>query len=255
MTTRLKTLGVAAAAAAIAISTAITAYADEPTTEPAPAPGSAATPTYSAPVPDVHGSGCDALKEELQPGGLDAIFKQPASVAIASIPSLSTYSSALAGGLNPAVNVAAVLDNGPYNVFAPTDEAFAKLEPAELEALKADPERLTALVYYSMALGLLGPDDVHGKLTSQEGKQITVTGKGGDIKVDDTAKVVCAGVTAQNAKIYLIDTVLSPDNALPGTATTTTSPTETTEATETTETTTEVAETTTESPDASAAAE
>src|SRR5690606_2316066 len=119
MTTRLKTLGVAAAAAAIAISTAITAHAEEPTTEDAPG------------APDVHGSGCDALKEELGPDGLDRIFKQSASAAIAAIPSLSTYSSAISGGLNPAVNVVNVLDNGPYNVFAPTDEAFAKLDPAE----------------------------------------------------------------------------------------------------------------------------
>ncbi len=232
MTTRLKTLGVAAAAAALAISTAITANADEDevTIEP----------------PAVHGSGCDAIKAELAPTGLDGLFKQPASAAIAAIPSLSTYNAAISGGLNPAVNVVGVLDNGPYNVFAPTDEAFSALDPAEFEALKADPARLTAMVYYSMALGLLGPEDVHGKLTSQEGKQITVTGKGGDIKVDDTAKVVCAGITADNAKIYMIDTVLSPDNALPATATTTTSPTETTEPTEATETTepTEPTETT-----------
>ncbi len=76
-----------------------------------------------------------------------------------------------------------------------------------------------------MALGLLGPDDIHGKLTTQQGKQITVTGKGGDLKFDDTAKVVCGGISAENAKLYMIDTVLNPNNALADDATTTTSPT------------------------------
>lgn len=246
MTTRYKTMGLVAAAAAITISipTALTAYADEPT--PEPAPGSDAIPTYSAPVPDVHGPKCDDVKKSLPATGLDGIFKESASAAIASIPELSTFNSAISGGLNPDVNVVAVLDNGPYNVFAPTNEAFAKLDPAELESLKTDPAKLTAVVYYHMALGLLGPDDIHGKLTTQEGKQITITGKGGDLKFDDTAKVVCGGITAKNAKIYMIDTVLSPNGALPANATTTTSSTETTETTSETETTTSE-ETTSES--------
>lgn len=218
--TRYKSLGLAAAAAAIAISipTALTAHADEPTPEPT-----------TITVPDVHGSGCDALKESL-PGGLESIFNLPASEALAAIPEISTFSSAISGGLNPAVNVAAVLDNGPYNVFAPDNAAFEAMPAAEFEALKNDPAALTAFVYYHMALGLLGPNDVHGKLTTQEGKQITITGKDGDLKFDDTAKVVCAGLTAKNAKIYVIDTALSPSRALAAGVTTTTSPAETTEA-------------------------
>ncbi len=246
MTTRLKTLGVVAAAAAIAISipTALTAYA-----EPTP------TPTVTATVPDVHGPKCDDFKKSLGPTGQQGLLNQSGTDAIASIPDLSTFSSAISGGLNPAVNIVSVIDNGPYNIFAPTNEAFAKLDPAELEALKADPAALTALVYYHIALGTLGPDDIHGKLTTQEGTQITITGKGGDLKFDDTAKVVCGGITAQNAKIYMIDTVLSPAGALPGTATTTTSPTSTTETTTTTSEAPETTETTAETTTTSAEAE
>ena len=149
------------------------------------------------------------------------------------------------------MNLVGVLDNGPYNVFAPTDEAFAKLDPTELELLKSNPEELTSVLYYHMALGYLSPETIEGKLTSQQGAQLTITGSGGDIKVDDVAKVVCGGITAQSAKIYMIDTVLSPAGSLPGTATTTTSPTSTSE-TSTTETTTTSAttspETATETP-------
>ena len=233
MTTRTKTLGVAAAIAAIAVSipTAVTAYADDPVPPapaPAPAPASAVS-TPAAPVPDPQGPGCDDFKKALTAGGgsLAGLMALNASTAIASIPQASTFNSAISGGLNPGVNVVSVLDNGPYNVFIPTNDAFAKLDPAELETLKADPAALTGVLYYHMALGVLGPDDIHGKLTTQQGKQITVTGKGGDIKFDDTAKVVCGGITGANSKIYLIDTVLSPSNALASTATTTTSPTST----------------------------
>lgn len=183
------------------------------------------------------------------------LYGKSGTAAIASIPDLSTFNSVISGGWNPDVNIVSVIDNGPYNIFAPTNEAFAKLDPAEVEALKADPAALTALVYYHIALGLLGPDDIYGKLTTQEGTQITITGKGGDLKFDDTAKVVCGGITAQNAKIYMIDTVLSPAGALPGTATTTTSPTSTTEATTTTSEAPATTETTAETTTTSAEAE
>ena len=95
-------------------------------------------------------------------------------------------------------------------VFAPTNDAFAAMEPAQLDALKADPAALNKLDYYHVFLGLLGPDDVKGQRPTQQGAEIKVTGKGGDIKVNDTAKVVCGGIQASNARIYIIDTVLDP---------------------------------------------
>ena len=217
MNTRLKTLGAAVAFAAIATSipTAVTALADP---EPAPAPP-APTTAVSTPVariPDVQGPGCDAYKKTLAASGGSptTVSEQAASQALAANPDLSDFNAAISGQWNPAVNLVSVLDNGPYNVFAPTNDAFAKIDPAELAALKADPVKLTSVLYYHMALGLLGPDDIHGNLTTQQGKQITIDGKGGDLKFDQVAKVVCGGISAKNAKIYMIDTVLSPDNAL-----------------------------------------
>ena len=75
-----------------------------------------------------------------------------------------------------------------------------------------------------------------GQRPTQQGAEITVDGKGGDIKVNDTAKVVCGGIQASNARIYLIDTVLDPA-AAPEAITPTTSTTSTTETTTTTTTT------------------
>ena len=85
-----------------------------------------------------------------------------------------------------------------------------QLPPAQLDALKADPAALTKLVYYHVFLGLLGPEDVHGQRPTQEGAEIKVDGKNGDIKVNDTAKLVCGGIQAENARIYIIDKVLDP---------------------------------------------
>lgn len=241
MTTRTKTIGLAAAVAAIALSipTAVSALAEpSPQPQPSPAPTSSPTPppfgalTTNAPEPQ--GPECGTFKEAQASGSFASASALTASAAIASIPELSTFSQAISGQVNPAVNLTGVLDNGPYNVFAPTNEAFAKLEPGELELLKSNAEELTSVLYYHMALGYLGPDNIEGKLTSQQGAQLTVTGSGGDIKVDDVAEVECGGITAQSAKIYMIDTVLNPNEALPGTATTTTSPTSTSETTTTT---------------------
>jgi uncharacterized surface protein with fasciclin (FAS1) repeats len=219
-----KAMGAAAAFAAIAASVplAITAYA-EPSPSPAP----------QVEVPDPQGN-CDPFKKAVPEW--KALNNVPVSQALASIPDISTFNSAVSGGLNPAVNINAVLDNGPYVVFAPSNEAFAALPPEQLEPLKADPAALTRLLYYHVFLGLLGPDDVKGQRPTQEGAEIKVDGKGGDIKVNDTAKVVCGGIQAQNARIYLIDTVLdpaSPPEPLTPTVSGTTTTTTTTTTTET----------------------
>jgi uncharacterized surface protein with fasciclin (FAS1) repeats len=221
-----KAIGAAAGVAAIALSVplAVTAYA-EPTET---------TTTPVAPVPDPQGPACDPFKQSL-PTFKD-LDKQPVGTALASIPDISTFNSAISGQLNPAVNIVGVLNNGPYVVFAPTNEAFAELPPEQLDALKADPAALTKLVYYHVFLGLLGNDDVKGQRPTQEGTEIKVTGKGGDIKVNDTAKVQCGAIQASNARIYLIDKVLDP--AL-GPEPITPSATSTSETTTTTTTTTE----------------
>ena len=196
-----RAIGLSAAIAAIAVSVplAITAEADP-------------QPVTAAPVPDPQGS-CDPVKAELATQGLDwtALDKLPVGQVLAKIPSLSTFTSAMSGGLNPAVNVVPVLENGPYVVFAPNNDAFAKLDPAELETLKTDPAALYKLDYYHAFLGLLGPGDVAGQRPTQQGAEIKVTGKDGDIKVNDTTKVICGGIQASNARIYIIDTVLNPD--------------------------------------------
>jgi uncharacterized surface protein with fasciclin (FAS1) repeats len=208
----------------VSLPLAITAQADPPPPEP----------TAVKPPPDPQGD-CDPLRKEIAPATVASLDTLPISQALAKIPSLSTFTSAISGGLNPAVNIIPVLENGPYVVFAPTNDAFAKLDPAQFDAIKADPAALTKLDYYHVFLGLLGPDDVQGQRPTQQGEEIKVTGKGGDIKVNGDVKVICGGIQANNARIYIIDTVLdpaAPPEPLTPTGTSTTSTTATTTTTE-----------------------
>ena len=200
-----RAIGVSAAIAAIAVSLplAVTAQADPPPT----------TTADVKPPPDPQGN-CDPLRSELAPSGTTtaSLATLPVGQVLAKIPSLSTFTSAVNGGLNPAVNIVPVLENGPYVVFAPNNDAFAKLDPAELETLKTDAAALSKLDYYHVFLGLLGPGDVAGQRPTQQGAELKVSGKDGDIKVNDTAKVICGGIQASNARIYILDTVLDPNS-------------------------------------------
>jgi len=171
---------------------------------------------------------------------------QKASQAIANNPDLSTFSAAISGKLNPDVNVIKALDGGPYVVFAPTDAAFSKLDAETIAALKSDPTVLLPLLYYHMVLGYLGPKDVAGKMPTQDGRLVLVTGEGGDIKVNDVAKLTCA-YTARGAYIYMIDTVLTPPSA-EAEATATSAPTTTSTTAPTTTPTTAPTEAPTEAP-------
>ncbi|OBG84877.1 fasciclin, partial [Mycobacterium sp. E802] len=223
MKTRTTTLGFAAAVAAITASLplSVTANAD-------PAPTTTAAPVVE--IPDPQGSGCDNFKKAMPEW--KSLATLPAGKVLASIPDISTFNAALSGGLNPEVNIVPVLDNGPYVIFAPTNAAFDAMAPGQLDALKSDPAALTSFDYYHAFLGLLGPDDVKGQRPTQQGAEVKVTGKGGDIKVNDTAKLVCGPIQAENARIYLIDTVLDPnsppDALVPTVSGTTTTPTTTT---------------------------
>ena len=211
MSTRTKTLGVVAAIAAIAVAvpTAVNAYADPAPVDPA-APTTAAPAPTSTKVPDPQGPGCGAYRSQVPSGAgsIASMAVQTASQAIASNPDLSTFSAAISGKLNPDINIVSVLDGGPYIVFAPTDAAFSKLDPATVATLKTDPTVLLPVLFYHMVLGNVGPANVAGKMPTQDGRPLVVTGKDGDIKVNDN-RVSCA-YAVRGGYIYMIDTVLTP---------------------------------------------
>ena len=98
---------------------------------------------------------------------------------------------------------------GPFTVFAPTDEAFAKIPKAKLDALLKDKAALTKVLTYHVVAGKVMASDVKaGKVKTVQGSTITLATKGG-VTVNK-AKVVAADVAASNGVIHAIDTVLMP---------------------------------------------
>jgi len=94
-------------------------------------------------------------------------------------------------------------------VFAPVDEAFAKIDAATIEKLKTDTDLLTKILTYHVVPGQIAPDQISGEQTTVEKGTVSVTGEGDALKVND-ANVICGGVHTANATVYLIDSVLMP---------------------------------------------
>ncbi len=98
---------------------------------------------------------------------------------------------------------------GPFTVFAPTDDAFAKIPKADLDALLKDKAKLTAVLTYHVVPGkVLSKDIKPGKVKTVQGSELTIATAGG-VTVDG-AKVTSADVMADNGVIHVIDTVLMP---------------------------------------------
>ena len=127
-----------------------------------------------------------------------------------AVPILTTLTAAVSGGVNPDVNLVDTLNGDEYTVFAPVDDAFAKIDPATIEVLKTDATLLTSILTYHVVPGQILPADIEGTHTTVNGADLEVTGSGDDIVVNGQAAVICGGVQTANATVYLIDTVLMP---------------------------------------------
>ncbi|HTY80498.1 MAG TPA: fasciclin domain-containing protein [Candidatus Bathyarchaeia archaeon] len=117
----------------------------------------------------------------------------------------------LATALQAAGLVETLKGPGPFTVFAPTDQAFAKLPPGTLEALMKDKAKLTAILTYHVVPGRVMAADVV-KLTQAktvEGQNLTISTKDG-VKVD-AANVIATDIVASNGVIHVIDTVVVPN--------------------------------------------
>jgi uncharacterized surface protein with fasciclin (FAS1) repeats len=157
------------------------------------------------------GPGCAAYAEQVPegPGSVAGMAQDPVTVAASNNPMLKTLTQALSGQLNPNVNLIETLNSSEYTVFAPTDDAFAKIDAATIEKLKTDSDLLTSILTYHVVPGQASPTKVVGTHKTVQGADVTVTGEGNNLKVAD-AGLVCGGVSTANAQVYMIDTVLMP---------------------------------------------
>lgn len=121
----------------------------------------------------------------------------PVAAAASNNPLLTTLVSAVSGKLNPEVDLVETLKGDEFAVFAPVDDAFAKI----------DKKMLTKILTYHVVPGHIAPDEVAGEQTTLQKGTVEVSGEDDSLKVND-ANVICGGVHTANATVYLIDSVL-----------------------------------------------
>ena len=120
------------------------------------------------------------------------------------------YAAAKAAGLVEMLNT-----KGPFTVFAPTDEAFAKLPEGTVEGLLKDIPKLTEILKYHVVNGAVPAADVvvHKNITTLQGQDVKVDAAKWhlhkNVKIND-ANIVKADVKADNGVIHVIDKVLMP---------------------------------------------
>lgn len=100
---------------------------------------------------------------------------------------------------------------GPFTVFAPTDEAFAKLPEGTVEGLLQDKEALTAILTYHVVPGLVMSKDVVklDKAETANGQSVSIKTTDSNVMIDN-ARVVKADIATSNGVIHVIDAVILP---------------------------------------------
>ncbi len=185
------------------------------TTEESSMPSMSASPSMSSsamdPAANLVGPGCAdyAAAVPSGSGSVAGMAADPVATAASNNPLLKTLTASVSGQLNPDVNLVDTLNGSEFTVFAPVDDAFAKIPAATIDGLKTDSATLTKILTYHVVPGQIAPDAIDGTHTTVEGQDVTVSGSGDSIKVND-ANVICGGVQTANATVYLIDSVLMP---------------------------------------------
>jgi uncharacterized surface protein with fasciclin (FAS1) repeats len=154
------------------------------------------------------GPGCAAVPASGS-GSFDGMAKDPAATAASNNPVLSTLVAAVkAAGLVDTLNSA-----GPFTIFAPSNDAFGKIDKATLDKLLADPKGdLTKILTLHVVAGQKLDADAlvkAGSVKTVNGGDVKITKVGDDYMVNG-AKVICGNVQTTNATVMIIDSVLLP---------------------------------------------
>ncbi|MFE6702909.1 fasciclin domain-containing protein [Streptomyces sp. NPDC057718] len=160
----------------------------------------------STPADGPFGPACASVPKD-GAGSFDGMAQDPVATAASNNPDLSTLVTAvkkagLVDTLNNAQNI---------TVFAPTNDAFAKIPKADLDKVLADKEMLTSILTYHVVGEKLAPQQLEsGTYDTLQKSTLTTKGSGENYTVNDTSKVVCGNVPTANATVHIVDTVLMP---------------------------------------------
>ncbi|MFD4587428.1 fasciclin domain-containing protein [Streptomyces sp. NPDC087659] len=172
-----------------------------------PLPLLALAPTAQAgPPTEPFGPGCAALPTSGAGSPAD-MADQPVATAASQQPELSTLVAAVKkAGLVETLNNA-----DGVTLFAPTNDAFAKIPQARLDAVLNDQEQLKKLLTYHVVGTEVTADRLpDGRFQSLEGAELTTSGSGDSFKVNDSAAILCGDVATSNAVVHIVDQVLQP---------------------------------------------
>ncbi|MDQ0296708.1 fasciclin domain-containing protein [Streptomyces diastaticus] len=207
-----------AVAAAVVLPVSLAACSGESGDKAAESPSSAAS--QESPEKSTGSEGADKAQVLAEPfgpacssvpkegaGSFDGMAKDPVATAASHNPELSTLVTAVRkAGLVDTLNNAEDI-----TVFAPANDAFAKIPKADLDKLLADKEELTKVLTYHVVGQKLTPKQLEdGSFETLEKSKLTTMGSGTDYTVNDDSEVVCGNVPTANATVYIVDTVLMP---------------------------------------------
>ncbi|MET8171506.1 fasciclin domain-containing protein [Streptomyces clavifer] len=162
--------------------------------------------TAPASMDEPFGPGCATVPKD-GAGSFEGMAQDPVATAASNNPALSTLVAAVKqAGLVDTLNSA---DN--ITVFAPTDDAFAKIPKADLDKLLADKAALTKVLTSHVVGEKLAPAQLDkGSFDTLAKTPLTTSGSDKSYTVNDSSKVVCGNVPTANATVYIVDTVLMP---------------------------------------------
>jgi uncharacterized surface protein with fasciclin (FAS1) repeats len=178
----------------------------------APAATTAAPATTAAAMADAAmkpiGAACSAVPATGK-GSFDGMSADPAATAASNNPLLSTLVAAVtAAGLGDTLN-----GPGPFTIFAPTNDAFGKIDKATLTKLLADPKGdLTKILTFHVVPGKMDAAALikAGSAKTVNGAELKFAADGESVKVNGASSVICGNVKVGNGIVHIIDTVLLP---------------------------------------------
>lgn len=141
---------------------------------------------------------------------------EPTSHEAGSADIVATASSAgsfntLVAAVQAADLVETLQSDGPYTVFAPTDDAFAKLPAGTVESLLANPDKLREILLYHVVPGKVMAADVVGLSSAKtaQGSEVAIKLDDGSVRIDN-ALVTATDIETSNGVIHVIDSVMIP---------------------------------------------